>query len=79
MATANVSETFGKTIPYDNAHECNGLLFDVLTLIHAALDVDDGRSTKMDREGLTDKRSRMDNLLLQAADKAAAAINKLGV
>jgi hypothetical protein len=79
MANETLNDTFGETIPYDKASECNALMFDVLTLIHALLDAHASEFTGLDPEGLTDKASRMDNLMMQARQKTRAAINTLGL
>lgn len=78
MAQKTVTNIAKGTVPYDDAHEANGLIFDALTLLHAALDVDSSKETDC-RHGLTDNASRRDNLLMQAQDKCAAAIEKLAI
>lgn len=79
MATNTVTNIASGTVPYGDAHESSGLMFDVLTLICAALDHDTDDKNTMEYKGLTSNRSRLDGLLVMAADKTAAAIRKLNV
>ena len=80
MATETLPNIATGTVPYDDAQEANDLMFDVLTLLHAALAVTENHVTSvLCRHGLTAPSSRLDNLLLQAQDKCAAAIEKLNV
>lgn len=78
MATENVPNIVGGSVPYDDAHACNGLLFDVLTLLHAVADTvpEDG---PRDFRGLTSPNSRAHCLLIQAMNQTAEAIKKLGI
>ena len=77
MAISTVPTICKGTVPYDDASESSALMFDVLTLLHSILDMTEDECKGLDREGLTSKGSRMVNLLLQASDKTAAAIQVL--
>lgn len=77
MAISTLSNISKGTVPYDDASESSALMFDVLTLLHSVLDLTEDERKGLDREGLTNKDSRMVNLLLQASDKTAAAIGAL--
>lgn len=79
MAIATVSNIATGSVPYDHAHESSALMFDVLTLIHAAADLNENGGNLADVGELMDDKSRMTNLLIQARDKVAAAINRLDV
>ena len=79
MAIATVSNIATGSVPYDHAHESSALMFDVLTLIHAAADLNENGGNITDLSGLTDDKSRITNLLIQACEKVAAAIKRLDV
>jgi len=79
MATDTVPNICKGTVPYDDASESSALMFDTLTLLHSLLDMAEDGCKALDREGLTCKESRMVNLLMQASDKAAAAIRVLNL
>jgi len=79
MANATVSNIAPGSVPYDHAHESSALMFDVLTLIYAATDLNENGENLTDIGGLTDDKSRITNLLIQARDKAVAAIKRLDV
>ena len=78
MATETLTKIASDTVPYNNAYEANELIFDVLTLLHAAIGMTgDSLNSVPCRHGLTDPSSRMINLLMKAQDKCAAANAKL--
>lgn len=80
MATETVPNIVRGHVPYDDAHECSDMLFDVLSLLYAAdglIEVDD--AGKIDNEELTSPNSRLNNLMCQARRKTAQAIKLLNV
>ncbi len=77
MAEATVPNISKGHVPYDDAHKSGDMMFDVLTLIHAAVDLNEGDESLVDIDGLLDKQGRMTRLLIQAREKVAAAINQL--
>ena len=80
MANETVPNIARGYIPYEEAHECNDILFDVLTLLYAAdglTQTDD--AGKIDHEKLTSPNSRLINLMCQARDKTAQAIRLLNI
>ena len=80
MATETVPNIARGHIPYEEAHECNDILFDVLTLLYAAdgmIQADD--AGKLDHEKLTSPNSRLNNLMCQARAKTAQAIKLLNI
>ena len=79
MANHTVPNIATGSVPYDHAHESCGLMFDVLALIHAATDLNQNGGASDDAGCLMDDKSCITNLLLQASDKAAAAIKRLDV
>lgn len=67
-------------IPHDMAHEINSELFDVLTLIMAALDEVDGieqHDPGRDRYGHTSSASRAASLSRMATDKVHGILTRM--
>lgn len=79
MAAVTLPNICTRTVPYEDAEKSNQVLFDVLTLIHAAADLNEIGSTLSDVGTLTDEKSRMTNLLIQARDKTAEAIRHVNI
>lgn len=77
MTTETVINIAARTVPYDDAHASNGFMFDVLSLIHAAAELNENGCTVTDPGGLTDEKSRITSLLIQALEKTSAAIHAL--
>jgi len=66
MAIATVSNIATGSVPYEHAQESGALMFDVLTLIYAAADLNENGENLADIGGLMDVQSRVTNLLVQA-------------
>ena len=79
MAHETVANPVGRPIPYDDASEAGTLMFNALTLIHAATELNENGGTFIDPHGLTSNQSMITNLLIQAREQAAGAINKLAL
>lgn len=79
MATETVPNIVRGTVPYDDAHACGSLLFDVLTLIHAVDDTIGEDDSTRDFHGLTSPNSRAHCLLSQAMQRTTEAIQKLAI
>jgi len=77
MAEANVPNIVRGSVPYEDAHACSGLLFDVLTLLHAVGDTIQEDGPHLDFHGLTSPNSRAQNLLNQAMQRTTDAIKAL--
>jgi len=79
MATETVPNIVRGHVPYEEAHECNDILFDVLTLLYAAVQVQDNCAALVDKTGLTDGDTLLTNLIIQARKKTEQAIQKLAI
>lgn len=79
MTTETLPNICTKAVPYEDAVKCHTVLFDVLTLIHAVVDVNENGSALSDKNDLTDEKSRITNLLAMARDKTAEALKHLGI
>lgn len=79
MAIKTVPNIVRGHVPYEHAHEANHLIFNVLSLIHAATELNEnGRSFK-DPHELTCNQGMITCLLIQARDQASEAIKQLNV
>jgi len=79
MATETIPSFGRETIPIDDARECSGALFEVLALIHAAVDLSENGPCLPDKAGVTDEKTRITSLLTMARDKTVLAIETLKV
>ena len=79
MATETVPNIVRGNVPYDDAHECSDMLFDVLSLLYAAVQVQDNCAELVDKTGLIDGDTLLTNLLIQARKKTEQVIQKLDV
>lgn len=66
-----------ETVNRDCTSKASGLMFDVLTLIHAAFDSQEGVPCLSDPSGFTGAQSRAAALLIMAQDKTIQAIKML--
>ncbi len=80
MAKETVANIVNGSVPYEDAHVSSHILFDALTLIYAATNInEEGAGLVAAEDGLTDNKSLVTNLLMQASAKVATAIKTLDV
>ena len=79
MAIETVPNIVRGHVPYDDAHECSDMLFDVLSLLYAALQMQENCAAFVDKTGLTDGDTLLANIIIQARKKTEQVIQKLDV
>ena len=79
MATETVPNIVRGHVPYDDAHECSDMLFDVLSLLYAALQMQENCAAFVDKTGLTDGDTLLANIIIQARKKTEQVIQKLDI
>lgn len=79
MATETVPNIVRGHVPYDDAHACNHLLTEALTLVHAVGATIGDEGDKCTDCEITSVNSRVHQLLFMAREKLTEAVNKLAI